>query len=168
MVPSSSLTDHVGDGMLWRQPSSLALILPNLHDAHLGNWDDESSTPVSDIRVLFDDFFLQVPGKNEEIVRLGFSNFRRRMNGNMGAGGVLPLLVRIPIDGILKKICTDSAIIQQGISFSWRSITRNGFPRFLDLDETLKEISFRVLDLLAESAITLHAGKSCSTFPFTQ
>ena len=98
--------------MFWRLSSNLALILRNLHDAHLGNWDDESSTPVSDIRVLFDDFFLQVPGKNEEIVRLGFRNSRRSMDGNMGARGVLPLLVRTPIDGILEKVVSDPAIIQ--------------------------------------------------------
>ena len=93
------------------------------------------STPISDVRQLFHNFGLEVPGKNKNVIRLCFTNLTRVVDGYMSTWRVLPVFVGITVHSVVNEVCSDAAVIQQGIPLSRCSVARNRFSFPFGLSE---------------------------------
>src|SRR5215813_11945336 len=93
--------------------------------------NNEFSSPVTNKGHLLHDFISQIPGQNQQVIRLRFADFFRSMNGNVCAWRKSPLLVRVPINGVVEKIFADSTVVQQCIALARSSIAYDGFAAFL-------------------------------------
>ena len=58
----------------------------------LGNGNDETAAPFPNKLQLLHDFVFQVPGKNDDVIGLGFANAVRMINRNVTAGRKRPCL----------------------------------------------------------------------------
>ena len=89
--------------------------------------NDKLPTPIAHIIHLRHDLVLQIPGKDQDVVRLCFCETRRWVNWQTASGQKASLLMRIKIDDVVDKIRPDPAVIEQRIALGRRSISRDGF-----------------------------------------
>src|SRR5712692_234609 len=85
-------------------------------DLDIGNRNEKLTAPTPDERKLFHDFVLEIPGKNQDVVGPRLLNLFRCMNWQMSTGQELPVLVRVPVHGVVEKVGPDTAIVQQGVA----------------------------------------------------
>src|SRR6266851_8484828 len=121
-----------------------ALMVPagsvSLMNLHLRDGHDEFATPFANETVLLDDLVFQVPGKDQQEIRLRLPNPIRRINRDVRAGQESAMLVGIAVHGIVEKISSDSAVIQQRIAFAWRPIPRDLFPAAFRLNQEFEQL----------------------------
>src|SRR6266478_5326243 len=142
-----------------------AALLMNLY---LGNRNDELPAPLANKRVLLDDFVLQIPGKNQQKVRLRLPDAIWRKNRNMRPRQESAVLVRISVHGVIQEIRADRAVIQQSIALPRRSISRDLFPIAFRGNQKLQQLPLRFLHLLRKTRIPLQARGSGRFFSRTQ
>ena len=66
------------------------------------------------------------------------------------------MFVRIAIDRVIQKIGADSAVIQQGISLSGRTIPCNELSFTFGCDKEFEQFALRLFDLFTEGGIMFH------------
>src|SRR5258708_11591473 len=94
------------------QKSTTFMIAPSrIRSANgkLRNRNDEAGAPVSDKLQLLHDFVFQVPGKNDDIVRLSLSDSVGMINRDVTAGQASTLLVLAAIYSVVDQIFADTA-----------------------------------------------------------
>ena len=67
----------------------------------------------------------------------------------------LPVLVRVPIDGVVEKIGADAAVVEQGISLTRGAIAHDLFPGAPELDQKLEQRALRLLHVRREPVVAL-------------
>src|SRR2546423_1800777 len=76
-------------------------------DRGLGNWDDELAAEGPHVRHLLNDLVLQIPGKDEEVVRLRLAHHAGVEDREMRPRKEEPLLVRAAVDHVVEEITLD-------------------------------------------------------------
>src|SRR5262245_42816237 len=122
-------------------------------------WDryDELPAPFAHVRELPHDFFLQVPGQNENIVRLCLLDTLRREDGNVRTRRIAALLVRTAIDCVIEKIGTNAAVVEQRVPLPWRTVTRDRLAGTPCLDQKCEYRALGFFHLLSKPRIGLQA-----------
>src|SRR6266478_9627767 len=77
---------------------------PSLMDVYFGNGHNEFASPLANKSILLDDFVLEVPRKNEQIVGRCFPDALRWKDRNMCARQKPAVLIRIPINRVVQEI----------------------------------------------------------------
>src|SRR4029077_19770699 len=95
----------------------------DLRDGHC-----QSASPFANIRQLPSYLILEVPRKNQDIVRLCFTDPRWFEDWNMSAREKLAMFVGIAVYRVVEKIGPDPAVIEKGVPFPGRAVAYNGFP----------------------------------------
>jgi hypothetical protein len=116
----------------------------------------EAPAPLPNITHLFDNFLLNIPGKDQDIIRSILPDPIRVPDRNAASRQIAVLLVRIPVHCIVQKIRPDPAVIQECVPLGRCAISDNLFPLILEANEKLQKITFYRLDLLAESQIVVN------------
>src|SRR5262249_6010698 len=98
-------------------------------------------------------FVFQVPGQNQDVIRLGLPDPFGGGNGNVCARKKLAVFVRIAIYGVIQKVGPDTAIVQQGVAFPRSTVSSNRFAFSLRLNQKLQKLSLGFLDLFREGKI---------------
>src|SRR5271155_4377155 len=124
------------------------------------NRHDELPAPLANVSILLNDFILQVPRQDEKIIGLRFLDALRPKDRNVRAGQKPAVLVRIAVHRVVNKIGADTAIIQQGVSFSRSAVTGDGFPLALGLDQKREQRALRRSHLLGKIFVTFHVPES--------
>ena len=81
-------------------------------DRHLRNRNDEASTPFPDSRELIHYLGLEIPGKNQHVVRFGFPEFLRCQYWNVRPRKKLSMLVGASVNREVEEIGSYSAIVE--------------------------------------------------------
>src|SRR4051812_16201430 len=71
---------------------------PPSADRHLGNGDDELDPPFASETELTDDLVLQVPGQDQDDIRLGLEDLVRWEDRDVRTREESSVLVRVPVD----------------------------------------------------------------------
>src|ERR1700733_1686737 len=137
---------------------------------HLGFWDghNETASPISNEGVLLDDFVLQVPRENKQVVGTSFSNAIRRKNRDVGPRKKLAVLVWIAIHRVIDKVRANSAVIQQCVSLARRSVSCDGLAFTPSANQEIQEHSLRLFYTLGEAAVALQLIHAFSGFRGSQ
>src|SRR5689334_13440091 len=69
----------------------------------LRNWNNETASPPADIGHLLNNFILQVPGKDQNIVRFGLANLVRMANRDVRPRQKHVLFVRADVHSVSQK-----------------------------------------------------------------
>src|SRR5579871_1105667 len=120
----------------------------------------ELASPLADERHLIHDLTLQIPRKNKYIIRFSFLDFIRMINRDQCARQIIPLLMRAAVDRIVDEILAHTAIIQQRVSFSRRTVPGNRFSVALCIDEKLQNLPLRLLDPLLKIIVVTQRSHS--------
>src|SRR4029077_2859847 len=115
-----------------------------------GNRNDEFAAPLADMSHLLHDLILQVPGQDEQVVRSSLAHLIGGIDRNVSPRSKLPMLVGIPIDRIVKKICSPSTIVQQRIALAGGSVADDRLPFLFDLDQAFQKLALGILYLLGK------------------
>src|SRR3569623_253913 len=121
----------------------------------LRNRNHEPSAPLANIRELCRDLVAQIPRKYQNVVGTDFANRIRMANRDLGAGEILPLIVRASVDGEVEEIRANPAVVQQGVSFARRSVADDAFAGPLRFDLELEQIALWLLDLHREGTVVI-------------
>src|SRR5688572_5677521 len=95
----------------------------------------EFSAPLAHVSALLRDLRQQIPGKNQDVVRLRFPNALRRQDRNARSGCEAPLLVRTAVHRVVQKIRADAAIVEQCIPLAGRAVPDNRLALLLRVDQ---------------------------------
>src|SRR5260370_1436285 len=120
----------------------------------LRNRNDEAGAPVSDKLQLLHDFVFQVPGKNDDVVRLSLSDSVGMINRDVTAGQESTLLVWAAIYSVFDQIFADTAVIQQSGTLAWRAVTRDRLALALCCQKEFHQRIFRLFHLRAKTFIS--------------
>src|SRR5688572_11026399 len=102
-------------------------------DLYFRYWYNEAPAPLPDVTHLLHDLFLQIPGKDQEVIRFCGCDYVGMVDWNVRPGQIMALLMRASIDGIIDEVRSHAAIIQQRVSFGGRTIADDGFSLILGL-----------------------------------
>ena len=114
-----------------------------LDDCYFWNWHYEPAAPLANVSHLLGNLFLNIPRKNQYIIWLGLHDTFRRKNWNTCTREKTALLLRAAVYGVIKEVLTNSAVIQQRVTFGWRSISNDFFILILRFNQKTQE---RALD----------------------
>src|SRR5690606_29035401 len=78
----------------------------------------------------------------------------------MRAGGVLALLVRIPIHSEVEEIRPDAAVVEQRVALAWRAVADDLLAGPFRLDEEAQDVALGGLHLLREGGIALERAET--------
>ena len=104
---------------------------------------------------MFHDLLFQVPGQDQQVVRPGLPDPLRGVNRDVGAGRELPLLVGVPIDGVVEEVRPDAAVVQKRVALAGSAVARDGLALSTDPNQELQKLSLGLLDLLSEGEVGL-------------
>src|SRR5215813_13441570 len=102
--------------------------------------DHEAPAPSPDEGQLLHDLILEVPRKDEHVVRTGLGDAFRRVDRDPGAGSVLPLLVWAAIDGVVEEVGSNAAVVEERVPLARRTVARDAQPVALRVDEKCHEV----------------------------
>src|SRR5690348_3903107 len=105
-------------------------------------------------------FFLEIPGKYEHIIRFYVFDFVGMIHWNKCTGKKLSLTERIAINCKIQEVGTNAAIIQQRISLTRCSITNDSLSFMLGSNQKLKNFPFCFLRLLLKGAIVIQCANT--------
>src|ERR1700722_10712662 len=81
------------------------------------------------------------------------------MDRNVRARQELSLLMRAAIHGVVEKIGSNPAEIQQRVALAGSAITRNLFSGALGIDQELKELALGLLHLFSKGMIPIETSE---------
>src|SRR5882762_10331507 len=87
-----------------------------LHDGGPRYRYDKFSAPRPDIAHLFHDFVLDVPRQDHHVIGLGLGDSVRTEYREASPREKHPLFLRCAVNGVLKEVGADTAIIQQCVT----------------------------------------------------
>src|SRR5580658_775202 len=98
-----------------RWPRLLATAAAEISRQHLHRWNrnDELSAPRANLLHLFHHFFLDVPGKDQQEIGLGFGDLLRSVDGDVRAGKKSSLFVVVFVDDVIDEVGAHSAIVEK-------------------------------------------------------
>ena len=139
-----------------------------LNDRNFWDWYYEPGTPAADAGELTHDLVFEVPRQDQHVIGLGFKNPLWRKNRNMGAWQVPAMFVWVAINGIVQKIDADTAIVEQSIALTWRSIAGKRFVAALRLDQEAQQFALSHANPIGESGVSLKPVQAGLTFAVKQ
>jgi hypothetical protein len=139
----------------------VARVLAGLDDRRDGNRHDELRTPLADVGELRRNLVDEIPGEDENVVRTCLRDPLRRMYRDVRPGGEEPVLVWIAIHGVIDKIGTDPAVVEERIALSRRAVTDDLLPVASQSNEQLEQSALRLLDVPSEPGVPLGRPKPC-------
>src|SRR5262245_30643608 len=101
----------------------------------LGNRHLELAAPLAHMGHLLHDFVLDVPRKDQQVVRPGLGDLLGRVDRNVGAWREPSVLVRVAVNGVVEKVRSDAAVVQQRVAFAWRAVADDVAALLLRGDE---------------------------------
>src|SRR5512147_1618882 len=128
---------------------------PPSYDPHLRDRDDEAPSPLAHVGELVDDLVGQVPGKDQDEVRMGLFECLRMVNRDPGAGQELPLLVRVAVDRELEQVGADAAVVEQRVSLAGSAVADDAFAIATALDQELEQLPLGLDHPRRERAVSL-------------
>src|SRR5262245_58335456 len=120
--------------------------LVRVDDRDRGNGNDKPGAPFDDMAHLLHDLLLEVPRKDQDVVGLGVVDRLDRVDGDVHAGRVAPMLVRVAIDGEVQEIGADGGVVEQSVTFARGAIATDALPFLLGFDENGKKLALGALD----------------------
>ena len=81
-------------------------------------------------------------------------------NGNVRAGRVLALFIRIAIDGVIDEIGADAAVVQQRIALARGAVANDFLAAFPGVDEEAEQVTLHPLHPFAETAVIVQREHS--------
>src|SRR5262249_33984104 len=88
-------------------PPGIARMNPSADDLRLRDRHNELPSPLPRKRQLIDDFALEVPRQDQNVIRLGRVDPLRLVDRNMRTWQKTTLLMRVSVDRILDEIAAD-------------------------------------------------------------
>ena len=131
----------------------------------MGDGHDEAPSPFPDMIHLRNNFFFDIPGKDQDIIRSVLPDPIRVLDRNAASRQIAVLLMGTPVHGIIQKIRPDPAVIQECVPLGRRAVSDNLFPLILESDEKLQKIAFDRLDLLMETSDSGQYSHTLRLFP---
>src|SRR5262249_16947393 len=126
--------------------------------------DNELSSPVADACHLSHDLVLEVPGKNQDKVRLCFLDFVRVKDWNVDSWHEVALLVRAQVHRVVDKIGPDTAIVQQSDPFCSCAVGSDKFSFTLGANQKIQQLALRLLCPLGKRHVGLETGEAGGFF----
>src|SRR6476646_6987159 len=126
-----------------------------LTNLQFGDRHDKLPAPLPDETVLRDNFFLQVPGQDEKIIRSCLTNPFWRKDGNARPRGELTLLIAASIDRVGKQVGANPAVVKQGVALPRGAVAGDRLARLFGLDKKLQDLALGRFDLLRESLVSM-------------
>ena len=114
---------------------------------------------------LVHNFFLQIPGQNQQEVRTGRGDFLGGMDRNVRSRQEVLLLVGTAIDRVVNEIRAHATVVQQSVSFGWSPISYNGLSVVLGRYEKFQKTTLSLPDLLFEGDIALKGIEASGLLP---
>src|SRR6266852_3637234 len=106
---------------------------------HLRNRRYAPAAPFPYIGHLSHDLLAEIPGQQQQIVRLRFGDPVGMVYYDVGARQEAALLVGAAIDDIVDEVRPDAAIVQQRVALGWRPIADDGLAPLLVIDEEAQQ-----------------------------
>ncbi len=125
----------------------------SLENLHVRNGNDQLAPPFTDEQKLVLDFVLEVPRKNEYVVRLRLTNLIRVKHRDVRAGKKPAVLVGVAVDGVVDKVASQAAVIEKRVSLARRAVAGDRLSSFLRIDEKGEGVSLASLDLFVKRTI---------------
>src|SRR6266850_7300308 len=122
---------------------------------HLGDGYDELAAPFADVRHLLHDLVPEIPGQDQDVVRLGLADPVWVEDRHVGARQELALLVRAAIHRVVEEVRPDAAVVQQGVALAGCAVAGNGLALALGGDQEIEELALGLLHLLAERRVAI-------------
>src|SRR5712692_5864315 len=133
--------------------SVYAILFLSRIDFQLRDWHDKLSPPVPYVRVLFHYLILEIPGEDEQIVRLGIPDLLGLKDGNMCARRVLSLFIRITIHSVDEKICSYATVIEQCVTLARCAVANDFFSIASGFNEEPKKTPLCCLHPFCEGRV---------------
>ena len=108
---------------------------------------------------LLHDFIFQVPGQDDDIVRLCLPDSVRMINRDMSARQEPPLFVGASIHCVFDEILADAAVVQQRRALARRSISGHRLALARRLDQELHQRQLGLFHLAGETFVTFHRSQ---------
>src|SRR5882724_887061 len=121
----------------------------------LGDGYDELAAPLPDVRHLFHDLVPEIPGQDQDVVRLGLADPVGVEDRHVGARQELALLVRAAIHRVVEEVRPDAAVVQQGVALAGCAVAGDGLALALGSDQEIEELALGLLYLLAERRVAI-------------
>ena len=86
---------------------------------------------------------------------MGFANPIRVITRDMRARKELALLVWVAVNLVVEKICSNAAVVEQGVALSWSSIPNYCLSRAIGFDQELEQAALHFLDLFGEEVFSV-------------
>src|SRR5262249_31607091 len=101
--------------------------------------------------VVLDDFVLQVPRKNQQVIRTRLPYVFWRVDGDPNAREKLPLFVGTAVDDVIHEVGSNAAVIQERVALGGGAVGGNFFSALLGVNEELQELALGLFDLLGKA-----------------
>src|SRR5436190_160949 len=108
-------------------------------DRGLGDGDDELASEGPDVTHLLHDLVLQIPGKDEEVVRLRFVHRAGVDDREMRPRKEESLLVRTAVYDVVEEVTPYTAVVEQGVALRGCPVADDCLPLALSADEAVEQ-----------------------------
>ena len=134
--------------------------IPWIKYFNLRNWDKELAAPLRDVTPLSDDFVLQVPRQNKQIIRLGHIDGLDRIDRYMHSRCKAAVFVGVFVHREVEKIRANAAVVEQGIALAGSTIATNPRPLVLALNQEGEELALGSMNLCGKARINFDLLKT--------
>src|SRR5262245_39050950 len=95
---------------------------------------------------LLHDLVLEIPRKDQNVVGHGVVDRLDRVDGDVHAGRVAAMLVRVAIDGEVQEVGADACVVEQSIALPRCAIAADALPFLLGFDEHGQKLALGAMD----------------------
>src|SRR6266513_1269157 len=134
-------------------------------DRGLGDGDDEVASEGPDVAHLLHDLVLQIPGKDEEVVRLRLAHRAGLDDGEMRPRKEETLLVRAAVDYIIEEVTAYAAVVEQGVALRGCPVADDRLPLALSADEEVEQSPLHLPRASVERFVDLKPLEPCCPLP---
>src|SRR6516164_5044678 len=139
-------------------------MLSRIYHFDIGDRNDHLAAPGSDVSHLRNDLVLQIPRQNKQVIRLGLVNRGHRKNWNVHSWRISAVFVRVAVDGEVKEICADSAVVEQCIPFAGGAVSAQSCASLLALNQEGKKLTLGVMHPFGKLFVPLNVLKANLAF----
>src|SRR6266852_1456399 len=137
-------------------------------DGHFRNRNHKLAAPIADVGVLLNNFVLEIPRENQQVIRLCASDLIGRIYRDTSSWQKHPLLIRAAIDRVVKEIGADRTIVQKSIALGRRTVRGDPFSIALGLNVKFEQLAFCFFNLFSKTGVGLQPSVTCRFFPCVQ
>src|SRR4029453_4683663 len=106
---------------------------------------------------LLDDLALQVPWKDQDVIRTSSVDFLNRADWYVHSGRIPSVLVWIWVHGEVEKVGSNAAIVKQRVALTRCAVAADSFAVLLGCDEEREQFSLCLLNLFGERTVPFEA-----------